>query len=71
MAAAQQTAVLAIYDQIPDRYWYGSMSVILTDKRGKKNDDELIAHIDLAAQEYPYLRSYTLWPYPNSNSFTA
>lgn len=62
--------VLAIYDQIPDRYWYGSMPVILADKRGE-NVDELIARIDQAAQEYPYSQSYTLWPGPNSNSFTA
>jgi hypothetical protein len=62
--------VLAIYDQIPDRYWYGSIPVILADKRGE-GVDELIARIDQAAQAYPYPRSYTLWPGPNSNSFTA
>ncbi len=62
--------VLAIYDQIPDRYWYGNMPVILADKRGK-DADELIVRIDRAAQEYPYSRSYTLWPGPNSNTFTA
>lgn len=62
--------VLAIYDQIPDRYWYGSIPVILADKRGE-GVDELIARIDQAARAYPYPRSYTLWPGPNSNSFTA
>lgn len=62
--------VLAIYDQIPDRYWYGSMPVILADKRGE-GVDALIARIDQAAQAYPYPKSYTLWPGPNSNSFTA
>lgn len=62
--------VLAIYDQIPDRYWYGNIPVILADKRGK-DADELIARIDRAAQEYPYSRNYTLWPGPNSNTFTA
>jgi len=62
--------VLAIYDQIPDRYWYGSMPVILADKRGE-GVDELIARIDQTAQEYPYPKNYTLWPGPNSNSFTA
>jgi Protein of unknown function (DUF3750) len=33
--------------------------------------DELIKRIDKAAREYPYAREYTLWPGPNSNTFTA
>lgn len=62
--------VLAIYDQIPDRYWYGNEPVVLADKRGK-GVDALIERIDQAAQEYPYARKYALWPGPNSNTFTA
>jgi len=62
--------VLTIYDQIPDRYWFGNMPVILADKRGK-DAEALIERIDLAAQNYPYSKRYTLWPGPNSNTFTA
>lgn len=62
--------VLTIYEQIPDRRWFGNIPVILADKRGEGVDD-LIARIDQAAQNYPYARQYTLWPGPNSNTFTA
>jgi len=62
--------VLTIYDQIPDRYWFGNMPVILADKRGE-DAEALIERIDLAAQNYPYSKRYTLWPGPNSNTFTA
>ena len=62
--------VLAIYDQIPDRRWFGSIPVILADKRGE-GVDALIERIDQAVQNYPYARRYTLWPGPNSNTFTA
>jgi hypothetical protein len=33
--------------------------------------DELIRRIDEAAKSYPYAAEYTLWPGPNSNTFTA
>jgi uncharacterized protein DUF3750 len=62
--------VLAIYDQIPDRRWFGSIPVILADKRGE-GVDALIERIDQAVHDYPYARQYTLWPGPNSNTFTA
>jgi len=65
-----QLPVLAIYDQIPDRYWYGNTPVLLADKRGK-DVDALIKRIDQAALEYPYSKRYTMWPGPNSNTFTA
>lgn len=66
----RQLPVLAIYDQIPDRRWYGNMPVILADKRGD-GVDELIDRIDQAVQDYPYAKRYTMWPGPNSNTFTA
>lgn len=62
--------VLAIYEQVPDRRWYGNTPVILADKRGE-GVDELIERIDQAAQGYPYTKQYTMWPGPNSNTFTA
>jgi len=33
--------------------------------------DELIRRIDKAARDYPYANEYTVWPGPNSNTFTA
>jgi len=62
--------VLAIYEQTPDRYWYGNMPVILAEKRGE-TAESLIERIDQAALEYPYSKRYTIWPGPNSNTFTA
>lgn len=62
--------VLVIYDNVPDRRWYGSMPELLLDKRGE-GVDALIAKIDEAARNYPYPKNYTIWPGPNSNTFTA
>lgn len=62
--------VLVVYDGVPDRRWYGNTPVILAEKRGE-GVDKLIARIDQAAREYPYAKHYTLWPGPNSNTFTA
>ena len=33
--------------------------------------DELIKRIDQAARAYPYAAEYSVWPGPNSNTFTA
>ncbi|MCB1984628.1 MAG: DUF3750 domain-containing protein [Burkholderiales bacterium] len=66
----RQSPVLAIYDQVPDRRWFGNIPELLADKRGE-GVDELIERIDQAVERYPYTRKYTLWPGPNSNTFTA
>ena len=62
--------VLVIYDNVPDRRWYGNVPELLLDKRGE-GVDALIAKIDEAARNYPYPKNYTIWPGPNSNTFTA
>ncbi|MBL8496358.1 DUF3750 domain-containing protein [Nitrosomonas sp. JL21] len=62
--------VLVVYENVPDRRWYGNIPELLLDKRGQ-GVDALIEKIDRAAQTYPYPRNYTLWPGPNSNTFTA
>lgn len=62
--------VVAIYENVPDRRWYGNMPEILREKRGD-GVDALIEKIDQAARNYPYARNYTIWPGPNSNTFTA
>lgn len=62
--------VLAVRSRAPDERWFGSMPELLADKRGS-GVDELIARVDRAARAYPYAAEYTLWPGPNSNTFTA
>jgi hypothetical protein len=62
--------VLTVRSRAPDERWFGSMPELLADKRGP-GVDELIARVDQAARGYPYAAEYTLWPGPNSNTFTA
>jgi uncharacterized protein DUF3750 len=63
-------SALVIRTRDPDALWFGSQPELYADKRGAGVDD-LIARIDKAAREYPYAKDYTLWPGPNSNTFTA
>ena len=55
---------------IPDRSWYGNPPELLTDIRGNPAA-ALIPAIEQAVRSYPYPRDYTIWPGPNSNTFTA
>lgn len=63
-------SALVIRDRQPDAPWFGSQVELYADKRGA-GVEELIARIDKAAHDYPYANTYTLWPGPNSNTFTA
>ena len=63
-------SVLVVHQQIPDRRWFGSMPELLVEKRGE-GVDTLINRIEQAAHSYPYAREYSVWPGPNSNTFTA
>jgi Protein of unknown function (DUF3750) len=63
-------SALAIRDRQPDAPWFGAQVELYADKRGP-GVDELIKRIDKAAHGYPYATTYTLWPGPNSNTFTA
>ena len=56
--------------EIPDRYWFGNTPDVYADLRGAEAEaifDEVIA----AIKDYPYDNEYTMWPGPNSNTFTA
>ncbi|MCO6427786.1 MAG: DUF3750 domain-containing protein [Nitrosomonas communis] len=64
------SSVLAIHQQRPDRRWFGSMPVLLAEKRGD-GVDALISRIEEVAHNYPYAKEYTMWPGPNSNTFVA
>ena len=61
---------LVVRSRQPDAPWFGAQVELYADKRGP-GVDELIARIDKAAHGYPYANTYTLWPGPNSNTFTA
>ena len=62
--------VLVSHNKLPDSRWFGSMPEVLADKRGE-GVDELITRIEKAAHDYPFKRQYSVWPGPNSNTFTA
>lgn len=63
-------SALVIRERQPDAPWFGSPVELYADKRGP-GVDELIKRVDKAARQYPYANTYTLWPGPNSNTFTA
>ena len=63
-------SALVIRTRQPDAPWFGSEVELYADKRGP-GVEGLIARIDKAAHDYPYANTYTLWPGPNSNTFTA
>ena len=62
-------SALVIRNRAPT-HWFGSRGELYAEKRGP-GVDELIRRIDKAAREYPYAKTYTLWPGPNSNTFVA
>lgn len=62
--------VMRITRDAPDRYWYGEKPRIIKEHRGA-GVDRLIDAVENAAQEYPWKTSYTVFPGPNSNTFTA
>lgn len=62
-------SALVVRNRAPD-YWLSSKGELYAEKRGA-GVDELIARVAKAAREYPYANTYTLWPGPNSNTFTA
>jgi hypothetical protein len=55
---------------LPDRRWYDAEPELLLDLRGERAA-QLIPEIEAAITRYPHAREYTLWPGPNSNTFTA
>ncbi len=63
-------SALQIHNDEPDRYWFGARPELLSDLRGEKAATA-IKNIEAAVKAYPYAGSYTTWPGPNSNTFTA
>jgi hypothetical protein len=62
--------VVRIEKDLPDRYWFGERPRLLKEFRGD-GTDRLIAAVDRAAKSYPWADTYTAFPGPNSNTFTA
>lgn len=63
------TAV-AISQGKPDKPWFRSPPILLHQVLGD-DAQPLVEQIHRAALRYPYAREYTMWPGPNSNSFTS
>ncbi len=62
--------VVRIAEDLPDRLWYGKRPKLLQEHRGA-GVDAMIAKVDAAARDYPWAKEYTVFPGPNSNTFTA
>ncbi len=63
-------SALVIHERAPDGRWFGKAPELLAEKRGD-GAEPLIARIDQAARAYPHAGEYSVWPGPNSNTFTA
>jgi hypothetical protein len=63
------TAVV-VRNRAPDGRWFGAEPELYAEKRGA-GVDALIKRIDEAARSYPYAAEYSVYPGPNSNTFTS
>ena len=63
-------SAVVVRNREPDARWFGAEPELYAEKRGA-GVDELIKRIDKAVRQYPYAKEYTVWPGPNSNTFTA
>jgi len=55
---------------VPDGRWYGQSPTLIGELRGSAAE-AAIPRLRSAAADYPYRARYTVWPGPNSNTFTA
>ena len=63
-------SVVVVRNREPDGRWFGAEPELYAEKRGA-GVDELIKRVDKAARDYPYASEYSVWPGPNSNTFTS
>ncbi len=63
-------SAVVIRQRAPDARWFGSEPELLAELRGAQAD-ALIPRLEEAALTYPWAGEYTVWPGPNSNTFTA
>ena len=62
--------VVRVAQDMPDRRWFGATPIPMVDIRGPEAAG-LIDKINDAVARYPYPESYSAFPGPNSNTFTA
>ncbi|HZM44375.1 MAG TPA: DUF3750 domain-containing protein [Burkholderiales bacterium] len=63
-------SALVIRDRPPDGRWFGAEPELIADLRGPAAEP-LVERIDKLARAYPWAGEYSVWPGPNSNTFTA
>lgn len=66
----QGLPVVRIEKDLPDRFWFGERPRLIKEFRGA-GVDRLIVSVDRAAKSYPWPDTYSAFPGPNSNTFTA
>lgn len=59
---------VTVEEDIPDRYWYGHKPVLIYEVRGEKAQ-QMIIQVKKLLKTYPFMKEYTIWPGPNSNTF--
>ena len=57
-------------DRAADAQWFGARPWLLSDVRGTAAE-AIINALPSVVAAYPYANSYSVWPGPNSNTFTA
>jgi len=62
--------VVSVSEGDPATPWFGSEPILLHELRGAAAA-ALVDRVAAAAKRYPFPTEYTMWPGPNSNSFTA
>lgn len=62
--------VLSVSEGNPARPWFGSPAVLLHERRGP-GTEALVESVRAAVAAYPFANDYSMWPGPNSNSFTS
>jgi Protein of unknown function (DUF3750) len=70
LARAGRSAVSVSSARAPDAEWFGAAPVLLRELRGE-SAEAVIARLPQVVAAYPYPRRYSVWPGPNSNTFTA
>ena len=63
-------SALAVSERSPDAHWFGNVPEVLAERRGAEAE-AIIPKIEEAVKAYPYANEYSVFPGPNSNTFTA
>lgn len=61
---------LTVREDLPDRLWFDNIPEILDEHRGEKALG-IIQQVEKLIEDYPFTKTYSLYPGPNSNTFVA